>query len=471
MVNATSKKVLFLFADSAVRKGYADANELKTIMNAAAEQQGVAYEFFVAYARNLSYFVNNDKSRIYDHRNKMTLEEYDLVYFRKAGAVMQQMLSCAIYLKQHDVPFFDREIYQASSRNKLSQMFKLQSAGISIPATFFCRNKKRMLRLLRTQLKDDFPFPVIAKATGGTRGDANYLVHSLEELDGIIHTQKRHFLIQQFVPNDGDYRVLVMNGQVTGIIHRQAEGESHLNNTSRGGQAVWGELTALSDLVKTEAATAAVLLGRDIAGVDIIIDKKTNQHYCLEVNRAPQIEHASFPEKKATALLESVIQVIDDFTPDQKLTMTSLRKKQIIGRFERANIVGQHSAALPMIAKVDSGADSSSIHCDAIRETTNEAGERVLEYTLAEKTNEWLRTTDFSEVVVRSSNGQEQIRYSIPILITIGGDTYTIKATLNDRSNMKHDMLLGRRFLRDNSLVVDVARRFVLSKNVARSTE
>lgn len=234
------KKILLIFADSPVKAGLADPVELQRLLQEQADTQGKAAQIFVTNARSLSYFVSNERSVIYDHRNKTLLEDYDFVYFRKAGAVMQQMLSCAIYLKQHGVPFFDQEILSTSSRNKLSQMFKLQATGVSIPTTFFCRHKSRMIRLITTKYRDELQFPLIAKATGGTRGAENHLVHSAEELETLTRSSRRHFLVQGFIPNDGDLRILVMNNQkVRGVIRRKATPGSHLNNTSQGGTAVW----------------------------------------------------------------------------------------------------------------------------------------------------------------------------------------------------------------------------------------
>jgi len=455
------KKILFIFADSSVKKGLADAEKLREIMQAEADNEHQDVRVFVTYARSLSYFVSNEHSVIYDHRNRMDLKDYDFVYFRKAGSVMQQMLSCAIYLKQHNVPFVDREIFSANSRNKLSQMFKLQSVGVSIPVTFFCRHKTRMLRLIRTKFKNELQFPLIAKATGGTRGAENYLVKSLEELEQLIRNSHRHFLIQAFVPNDGDYRVLVMNGQITGVIKRQAQGNSHLNNTSQGGEAIWLEPNELSDVAREEAVHAAAVLRRDIAGVDIILDRETGRHYVLEVNRAPQIENASFPEKKAAALLHAIHRKMENFVPESHSTMASHgTEKNIIGRFEMVAVPDGPE----VVAKIDTGADVSSVHCERIEQTTTADGTPLLRYSFQKTGEQWYETTEFSERVIRSSNGHATRRYMIPLVIKIGAQNYATNVTLSNRQAMAREILLGRRFLRDNKMIVDVSRRYVLTR-------
>jgi glutathione synthase/RimK-type ligase-like ATP-grasp enzyme len=453
-------KILLIFADSSVRKGLADADELRTILQQAADGRSDKMEIFTTYARSLSYFVSNERSVIYDHRNRLPLEDYDFVYFRKAGSVMQQMLACAIYLKQNGVPFYDQEILLANSRNKLSQMFKLQAAGISIPTTFFCRHKSRMVRLVTKKYKDEIGFPLIAKATGGTRGAENYLVKTPEELERIVRGSRRHFLIQAFVPNDGDYRVLVMNRKARGMVGRVASEGSHLNNTSQGGAAEWLDTSILSKPALHDAEQAAIVLKRDIAGVDVIIDKYTGAHYLLEVNRAPQIEHASFPEKKAAMLLEAISETVEAHIP-QAATIESFGKhKQIVGRFEKVLLPGD----ILTVAKIDTGADTSSVHCDRLEEVTTPDGQPLLRYSFSAAGDDWHETSDFSTLRVKSSNGQVAVRYAVSLQISIGNTQYDCVTTLSQRHSMAHGMLLGRRFLKANGLVVDVARRFIVTR-------
>lgn len=131
------KKVLLIFADSAITSFKADALELQRILQKASDEKESNLQFFITYARSLSFLVTNNTSCVYDHRNRTDLKDYDFVYFRKAGAVMQQMLACAVYLQAHQVPYFDTEIGFTTSRNKLSQMFLLQGRGLSVPPTLF----------------------------------------------------------------------------------------------------------------------------------------------------------------------------------------------------------------------------------------------------------------------------------------------------------------------------------------------
>ena len=452
-------RILFIFADSSVKKGLADADELQRLMQGAADAGHPGTDIDITYMRSLSFFVGNNGSRIYDHRNKRDIKEYDFVYFRKVGSVMQQALACAIYLRQHGVPFFDVEIGRATSRNKLSQMFMMHEDGLSIPTTFFCRNRKRLIRLLSTRYAQDFVFPVIAKATGGTRGDANYLVKSLDELKEIVEQEKRHFLIQSFVPNDGDYRVLVVNEEVRGIIKRTAVEGSHLNNTSKQGSANWLPLDTLDASTRMLAIRAAQACGRSIAGVDIILDKENGTAYILEVNRAPQIEHASFPEEKAKVVLDGIIEAIQEH--DVPSTSEDAGKL-IIGRKEHVSVVEMPELE-NLIAKVDTGAYTSSLHCPYVEEKLDpDTGKRILLYSPFEDRHTIYQTEYYFQKTVTSSNGIPEERYVIELTLNLGGRQLLSQVSLTDRSGMLYPMLIGRKFLKRHKILVNVAKRFTV---------
>lgn len=106
-----------------------------------------------------------------------------------------------------------------------------------------------------------------------------------------------------------------------------------------------------------------------------------------------------------------------------------------------------------VLAKVDTGAWSGALHCTHIRVIDDELSFWPL--GLKELKT---RIRDFEVVNVRSANGQEAKRYLIPVEIIVGGVSYESVIGLNNRSRMSREMLLGRRFLIENNIMVDVAR-------------
>jgi hypothetical protein len=338
-------------------------------------------------------------------------------------------------------------------------MYMLQRRSVPIPKTLFCRNNRRLARLVATRYAKDFPFPIIAKATGGTRGDANYLVKTVEELEQIVKDEKRHFIIQEFIPNDGDMRFFVAGGELYGSIKRKSVEGTHLNNTSKGGSAELMKREDFARNVVADALQAARVFGRDCAGVDVITNKETGAHYILEVNRAPQIEHASFEKEKALWMVDAITKTIDNY----QSSYAEGDSDDVFGRFESVHIMTSAKATSKLVAKVDTGADSSSLHATDIT-----VEDDVLSCVIA---GERMTFTDFTDKKVKSSNGTWQHRYLVAVPARIGGTIYNIKVTLSDRSTMNYDMLIGRRFLRAHNLMVNVGRRYIASNKKQETTK
>lgn len=110
-------------------------------------------------------------------------------------------------------------------------------------------------------------------------------------------------------------------------------------------------------------------------------------------------------------------------------------------------------------AKIDTGADSSSVWASNIQVTKD----GILEFSLFGPesplyTGQILRRKDYKVAVVRSSNGAEQIRYRTHITLTIGGRRVVAFCTLSDRTANNFPVLIGRRTIK-NRFIVDVSKR------------
>lgn len=106
-------------------------------------------------------------------------------------------------------------------------------------------------------------------------------------------------------------------------------------------------------------------------------------------------------------------------------------------------------------AKVDTGAYSSALHYQRLRLRTEDGIKRlVVTFQMG-----GLRKTkvfrSFKRVTVKSSNGETSRRYLISTQVKLAGHVVRTQFTLFDRSDMKYQVLLGRKFLRGR-FVVDV---------------
>ena len=104
-------------------------------------------------------------------------------------------------------------------------------------------------------------------------------------------------MLQEFIPNDGDYRILVAGDNILGIERKAVEG-SHLNNTSQGGSARLVSQDVLPEGMIADARRIARHLDMTIAGVDALIDKHTGEYYFLEVNSQPQLMSGAYVNQK-----------------------------------------------------------------------------------------------------------------------------------------------------------------------------
>lgn len=129
--------------------------------------------------------------------------------------------------------------------------------------------------------------------------------------------------------------------------------------------------------------------------------------------------------------------------------------KTIIGRLELVDL--PEFGFTELEAKVDTGADSSALHCTDIQ--IHEDGSVsfcVLDANHPDFIGQRLRKPLFTCKRVKSSNGIAKKRAYIQTHALINGQTYPITLSLTDRSNMSKPMLLGRGFL-EGRFLVDVS--------------
>ena len=135
-------------------------------------------------------------------------------------------------------------------------------------------------------------------------------------------------------------------------------------------------------------------------------------------------------------------------------------KHNLIGTTELVSLPGISKASFA--AKIDTGADSSSIWASDINQTDD-----ILSYVLfslgsAFYTGERYETDKFELVSVKNSFGHEEIRYKVQLRVKIGKVIYKSWFTLADRSRNSCPMLIGKSFLKDR-FIVDVSKKHLQS--------
>lgn len=232
---------------------------------------------------------------IFDTLNGSDISEYDVFFLRgdKFRRYMDAVVTVNQYANKHGIKTIN-DYSNARDSSKLLQAVQFELHYIPVARTWLVTGA------LLSNMPEDFTYPCIMKATDGSHGDHNHLVKSLDEIRAVVEsTPERRFVLQRFVPNDGDFRILIIDEEVM-IIRRSAQGDSHLNNTSKGGDAAIVDTESLPREVIENAKKIAKHLHMTIAGVDVLMDKTTGEYYFLEVNAQPQLmTGAVVPEKMA----------------------------------------------------------------------------------------------------------------------------------------------------------------------------
>lgn len=238
--------------------------------------------------------VGDGTFNIRDTHNGRELSEYDAFFLRGDGfrSYMDVVATINEYAELHSVKTINDYSHVRDS-SKLLQAVHFQKLSIPVARTLYVNDA-----LLANAATLEWEFPCVMKATHGSHGNDNYVVHSMDDVR--MHVQEqldKKFVLQRFVPNDGDYRILIIGDEVL-VIGRTAVGDSHLNNTSKGGEAVLVDVAQLPPKVIENAKKIMAYLGMTIAGVDALADKHTNEFSFLEVNAQPQLMSGAFIEEK-----------------------------------------------------------------------------------------------------------------------------------------------------------------------------
>ena len=135
-------------------------------------------------------------------------------------------------------------------------------------------------------------------------------------------------------------------------------------------------------------------------------------------------------------------------------------QRLIIGRTDRIDFPSLD--LFDISCKIDTGADTSSIHCHHVKLIERE-GRDFLRFKLLNPehilyNDRQFEVTSFSETIVKNSSGISETRYVIHSNVLIFGQELSVDLTLADRERMKYPVLIGRKFLSANRVLVDVTR-------------
>ncbi len=448
-------RVLFIFQKAAAPGSTRGAGFVRRLKKYAdfdfSEGEVMALE-------DLVFVVDKRKAQVYDWTTKKDPADYDFVYFKGWEGMPDVAAALAIYLRAKGVPFIDAAVEQKGAANKLVTTMKLWASRVPTLRTIYTSHK-HMQEVLASGIVE---YPAVIKSTTGQKGRDNHLVKTRRQAKSLVEGTQIDWIIQDFAPNDGDWRVQVYGGETGMIIFRKGSGKSHLNNTSAGGEAQLIDEKKTPEKILDLAVRAAEAMELSVSGVDVIVDKNTGRASVLEVNQGSQIVTGAFIAHNIPGFVEYLRRTVQ--RRYHKPSASKLPKK-VIGRHE---IVGLPEFGIAeVMAKTDTGAYWGALHAENIR-VTGKGDKAELHFQVPHfaegrhHTGELIDcvSRDFDAVQVKSSNGQWQDRYKLRTIVRIQGRDYATEFTLTNRQSLKVPMLLGRKLLRGNFLVnVELSRK------------
>lgn len=130
-------------------------------------------------------------------------------------------------------------------------------------------------------------YPVLVKPPDGTCGRG---VRLLEDVEDFRRSRKASLIVQPFIRNDGDWRVVVIDGKAVSAIKRVGRIGQVTNNIATGSYAIAERDPAVLERVFEVAEAAAAALEFDYVGIDVIRDLDDGGFYFLEANERATFE-------------------------------------------------------------------------------------------------------------------------------------------------------------------------------------
>lgn len=161
---------------------------------------------------------------------------------------------------------------------KMSQALLFSKHNIPHPKTFLASSfasYKTILKKMR--------FPIIIKPDIGKRGIGIKKFENTKSALAFFQKNNRGFLLQEYLPNNGDIRVFVVGNKVLGAMKRHLIKGDFRSNVSLGAKT---EKLQLDRALEKTALKAVRSIGFEVAGVDLILFE--NKYYVIEVNEGPQ---------------------------------------------------------------------------------------------------------------------------------------------------------------------------------------
>jgi len=273
-------------------------NLQKFAQNLMAADTELVFDF--AAVQSLVFAVNDDGSTHITLNGHELAEQYDVLLLRNTNLFIDYAQAVLLYAQKRNLQVINAATIEAPFYGKVSQGFLFAQHGIPTPALLSSPSNDTLLRSLQ---QSDFAFPMVIKHHLGIKGLHNYVAETTDVATEILMTDKQGFVAQPLIANSGELRILTFGAHAPVIFKKTADDSgTHLNNTSRGGQAEMVDPDSVDPLIMAAVHSIMTLMRRDITGIDVLL-ADDGQWYVLEANLTPALASGSFQTAKSQAFL------------------------------------------------------------------------------------------------------------------------------------------------------------------------
>ena len=209
----------------------------------------------------------------------------------------------AVIDAQYEIPWVNDRAAVLTSRNKAGVIAALNAAGISVPDTLIVSNPTSPAAIRETIAESTLSYPIVIKPNSTTRGIGIAKLEDEDSLFGVIDylnllhdfnaTGDKSFLLQEYLPDAKDYRVMILDGEYAGAVERQLPESKRRDgrwkhNVHRGADASGVDLPPSHRQIAEQVAEH---LSIPYLGVDLLVTE--DRVVVSETNARPTIDTAT----------------------------------------------------------------------------------------------------------------------------------------------------------------------------------
>jgi len=265
------KKILFLSYNIKLDYEYFG----KTYKNTSELFKDYLFDYQVDFFDYKSFNMVEDVPYIFNQK----LSNYSFVFFGFISNFTNEAEIVLSYVKSSCIPYMKYGNFKYKD-SKAYEMKLIKEAGLPyIPTLLFNELDKRILSIIKGKT-----YPLIAKPIYGSKGNGVTLLENNKDLRMKLSLISTPTLIQPFIENDCDYRVIVINNKVQMTIKRsrQKDTKEFRNNIYLGSKFEKSELP--EDILK-KLEIFSHQIDCNILGFDILWNG--TDWYIMEYNSAP----------------------------------------------------------------------------------------------------------------------------------------------------------------------------------------